>query len=246
MLGMKQWMISICFLLLASFGVHAQTDKNIVYDANAQVRKVVGFTAIEVSGAIDLYISQGTEDAVAVSASSDEVLDRIRTEVKDNVLKIYFDGKGINWRNWTNNKMKAYVTASSLRRVEASGACNVRLTNRLTVGELMLEMSGASDFSGEVAINHLKVELSGACGVKISGTAANASISASGASSIKAYELKVDYCKLDASGASDIKISVNKELNARASGGSSINYKGEGLIRDISSSGASSVKKREE
>ncbi|MFX6230469.1 DUF2807 domain-containing protein, partial [Acinetobacter baumannii] len=88
------------------------------------------------------------------------------------------------------------------------------------------------------------MELSGACAVKMSGVAEKATISLSGASSMKSYDLKVDYCKLDASGASDIRITVNKELNARASGGSSINYKGEGLIRDISSGGASSVKHR--
>jgi hypothetical protein len=37
---------------------------------------------------------------------------------------------------------------------------------------------------------------------------------------------------------------VNKELNARASGASSISYKGEGLIKDLSSSGAASVKRK--
>jgi len=233
-------------ILLLFFGLSAiaQNDKNVVFDANAQVRKVSGFTAIEISGAIDLYISQGTEDAVAVSASADEIVDRIRTELRDNVLKIYFDNKSWNWRSWGNTKMKAYVTVANLKRIEASGACNVRTTGKLALNDLIVEMSGASDFLGELAVQNLKMELSGACSVKMTGTAAKASISLSGASSMKSYDLKVDYCKLDASGASDIRITINKELNARASGGSSINYKGEGLIRDISSSGAASVKRR--
>lgn len=232
----------LCFFLMGH--IAAQQDKNIVFDANAQVRKLSGFTAIEISGAIDLYLAKGNEDAVAVSASSDDIANHIRTELKDNVLKIYFENRGWNWKSWTNTKMKAYVTVANLKRLEVSGACNVRTTGVLKGNDLMMEMSGASDFLGEVSLQNLKMELSGACAVKMSGVAEKATISLSGASSMKSYDLKVDYCKLDASGASDIRITVNKELNARASGGSSINYKGEGLIRDISSGGASSVKHR--
>jgi len=37
---------------------------------------------------------------------------------------------------------------------------------------------------------------------------------------------------------------VNKELSARASGASDIHYKGDGLIREIKTSGASNISKR--
>src|SRR5471030_1687127 len=91
---------------LSLFTVHAQNEKNIVIDANAEVRHASGFSAIEVSGAIDLYISQGNEEAVAVSASADEIKARIKTEVRGTTLYIYLDGKGLNWKIWGNNKMK--------------------------------------------------------------------------------------------------------------------------------------------
>ena len=71
-----------------------------------------------------------------------------------------------------------------------------------------------------------------------------ASINCNGASSAKAYDLKTNYAKIDASGASSIRITVNKEMSARASGASSISYKGEGLIKDLNSSSAASVKHR--
>ncbi len=56
--------------------------------------------------------------------------------------------------------------------------------------------------------------------------------------------MAVDYCNAKASGASDIKITVNKELSAEASGASDVKYKGAGLIRDIKTSGASSISRR--
>ncbi len=235
-------MISAMVWALGLISAHAQNEKNVVVDANAEIRSVGSFSAVEVSGAIDLYLSQGNEEAVAISASSNEIKSRIRTEVKGSTLRIYVDGRGINWKLWNNNKMKAYVTFKTLTGIEASGACNVKATGTIKQNELKIEMSGASDFNGEVSIGKLKLDASGASNIKISGKAESTSMDASGACNIKAYDLKTDMCKIQASGASDIRITVNKELNAQASGGSSIYYKGSGLIRDISASGGASVK----
>ena len=52
-----------------------------------------------------------------------------------------------------------------------------------------------------------------------------------------------DVCNVEASGGSDIYITVNKELVAGASGGSDIFYKGNGSVKEMKSSGSSSVKK---
>lgn len=240
-------MKKIGLFLLMSFSLftgRAQNEKNLVVDANAEARSVSGFTGIEVSDAIDLYISQGTTEGVAISGSDDVIKSRIKTEVRSGILHIYFDGKGLNWKKWGNNKMKAYVTYKTLDRLEASGACNIKATDPIKQTELKMEMSGASDFSGEVAVDKLRINASGASVIKISGTAGNCIIDAAGAASIKAYDLVTDMCKIDASGASGIRITVNKELSADASGGSNIYYKGSGLIRNISSSGGASIKRK--
>jgi len=46
--------------------------------------------AIQVSHAINLYLTQSNEEAVAVSAKDTKYRERIRTEVKDGVLKIWY------------------------------------------------------------------------------------------------------------------------------------------------------------
>ena len=240
---MKHFLLLISLIASVSAG-WAQNEKNLVVDANAEVRNMSGFTSIEISGAIDLYMSQGNTEAVAVSAGTDEIRARIRTEIRSGTLHIYFDGKGLNWKIWGNNKMKAYVTYRTLERLESSGACNIKTTDPIRQNEFKLELSGASDFSGEVALTKFRVEASGASNVKVSGKADNLVLDASGACTIKAFDLQTDMCKVDASGASTIRITVNKELSAVASGGSNIYYRGSGLIRDISSSGGASIKRR--
>jgi hypothetical protein len=163
----------IIFLVLGLgvLSAHAQNEKNLVFDANAEARSVSGFTAIEVSGAIDLFLSQGNVEAAAVSANSEEAIGRIRTEVKNGTLHIYFDAKGWNWKTWGNNKMKAYVTFKNLNRVEASGACNVKSTEAIKVSELKIQLSGASDYTGELQVGFLKLDASGASNVRVSGKA---------------------------------------------------------------------------
>lgn len=238
---MKKGLFGLVLSIYALTG-NAQNDKNIVFDANAEIRKVTGFTSIEVAGAINLYLSQGTENAVAVSAGEESLMSRIRTSVRDNVLYIDFDSKGLNWRNWGNNKIKAYVTFALLKKIEASGACNIKTAGLIKLNDLKIELSGASDFSGEIEANNLIISLSGASDLKLKGTAEKLSINSNGASSAKAYDLKSDYCKIDASGASSVQITVNKEVIVRASGASSINYKGDAIAKDFTSSGASSVR----
>jgi hypothetical protein len=107
-----------------------------------------------------------------------------------------------------------------------------------------MEFSGASDFSGEINVEKLRLDASGASEIKLYGKATNTSFDANGACNIKAYDLLTDMCKITATGASNVRITVNKELNAVATGGSTIFYKGTGLIRDISSSGGASVKRK--
>jgi hypothetical protein len=68
-------------------------------------------------------------------------------------------------------------------------------------------------------------------------------VEASGASDFKGFDLITEMCNVKASGASDIKITVNKELSAQASGASDVRYKGERIIRDLKTSRSSSVSK---
>lgn len=140
--------------------------------------------------------------------------------------------------------MKAYVSARSLDKIEASGASDVVLMSPFSGKYLHLVLSGASDFKGEVKLDSLNMDLSGASDVHIKGTATAVVIESSGASDVKGYDLVAETCTASASGASDVNITVNKELNAHASGASDIYYRGDAVIRNIHTSGASNVGKK--
>lgn len=235
---MKKLFFLFCLLSFAAV-IHAQ---KVINDPNAEPRKVGSFTGLDVSGGIDLYLSSGDE-AVAVSASKAEYRDRIKTEVENGVLKIWFDSKwGISINGSKN--LKAYVSYKTLKSLEASGGSDVAVDGSINTGDLTLRISGGSDFKGAVNVSKLTVRQSGGSDVRISGKAANAVVDASGGSDFKGYDLVTDVCDLEASGACDIEITANRELSARASGASDIHYKGNPSVKEAKASGASSVKSR--
>ena len=233
--------IFIFLFLIISISSFAQ--QTIINDKNAEVRNVAGFNAIKISGAIEVYLSQGNKEEVAVSASGEKFRDDIKTEVINGTLRIFYDGNHISW-NKNKMKLKAYVSVKNLNALESSGASEFKITGILNLETLALKLSGASQLSGTVKITNLRIELSGASDVKINGSVQNLNIDASGASDVKSYGLIAEACSIKASGASDISITVNKEITATASGASSVNYKGSAILKEVHSSGASNVSKK--
>ena len=229
-------------LLVGSFwmlAAHAQ--KTIINDPNAELRPVKGFHGIEVSSAINLYLSQGEQETVVVSANDLRWREYIRTEVDNGILKIWLDN-----RKWSrgNVRIKAYVSFTTLDKLSASGASDVFVDGVISGESLLVDLNGASDFKGAINVKNLQLEQSGASDAHVTGVVSGvAEIHSSGASNVKGYDLTIQNCNVHASGASDIRVTVRNELTADLSGASTVFYKGEAVVRDVRSSGASAVKK---
>jgi hypothetical protein len=232
--------ILVCLFSLLALQISAQT---VINDKNVEVRKIGSFSAIKVSGGIDVYLSQGNEDAVGVSASDPEYRDNIRTEVKNGVLNIYYDNNSIRLRG--NKRLRAYISFKNIEGIEGSGACNFIITGTLTGASVKVKLSGACEMKGIVNISDVQFDLSGASTISVSGKIANLKLEASGASDLKNYELTVGNLIAQLSGASDAKLTVNKSISATASGASNLYFKGNPEVRKISSNGASNISSKE-
>jgi hypothetical protein len=259
---MKKIIFLAC--LFMAFVAQAQTKMGVIYDENVQVRKLSNFTSIRVSNAIELFISQSDKTEVAVSAKSEEYRNRIITEVDGGTLIIRMaDNK---WWKWGNEdyRIKAYVSVKDLYAITASGATNIKIVNGVSSEKLKINLSGASDLKGDIKAGTLMADLSGAssfkatvqanafsmkgsgaCAFEVSGSGDDLILDVSGASSVKMYDYLVKGASVDASGASSVKINVSGILTLHATGASSIDYKGAAAIKDMQSSGASSVRHRD-
>lgn len=230
--------------LLLLFPFFYSNAQNVVYDANAIVRKVGDFHGVSVGSGIRLYLSQGKNLAVAVSADEKQYAERIITEVKNGVLRIYVEGKWWNSWNWGNKKLKAYVTVDDLSYLGASGGSIITMVDDFVVNKLESDISGGSIIEGKIRGNSIDMELNGGSISKMEANFDRGEIDASGGSIVKENNFIVNSADVEASGGSIINLTVNKDLKVEASGGSIVNYKGNGTISSVESSGGSSVKKK--
>ena len=251
------------FLLLIAAHTNAQQKTAIIYDDNAQIRKVANFNAIRVSSAIDLYLTQSTANKVAVSASNDEIRDHIITEVEGGVLIIRLkeNGSWFNWKKWGNYNTKAYVSVKDIDAISASGASDIHIINTIVSPKISIKLSGASDLKGNISAASIRYDLTGAsdCNnqvdantisitgvgaskIELSGKVDDLSVTVSGASNARLFDLTSKGAILKAAGASNIQATVTEILKANSIGASNINYKGNPSVKESNTSGASNIK----
>lgn len=235
--------VILILLLLVSSAVLFAQDK-IVHDANAQVRNVASFHAVEVSSGIHLILKQGNTDAVAVSASSAEFISKMKTEVVNGKLKIYVDTDWLkNW-NSKNKNLKAYVTIKSIDELEVNSGADAETDGNISASNLNISLSSGADFNGTITASKLWIDQSSGSDMTIKGKVQAVEIKTSSGADFNGYDLVSETCKAHASSGSDIEITVNKELEAEASSGGGINYKGNASITNIQNSSGGRIKKQ--
>ena len=239
-------MKKIIFAISSVFILSAAIAQNkIVNDANAQVRSVSSFHAIKVSTGIHLYLAQGNEEKVAVSADKVEHRERIKTEVVNGVLKIYYD----NDHNWysddnRNKDLRAYVSCKTLDQLKASSGAHVEVDGSIHSNTLDLDFSSGAQFKGSVNVTGLTINEGSGAHSTISGTAANIRADASSGSHLDASNLEASECDAEASSGGHIDVNVTKSLVASANSGGHIYYKGDASIKSINTSSGGSVSRK--
>ncbi|HLP35833.1 head GIN domain-containing protein [Lacibacter sp.] len=240
---MKKIVLSTLLFVAATPVLFAQ-ETTVINDKNAEARKVSGFHGIKISNAFDVIIKQGNEEAVVVSASEEKFRDRIKVNVVNGILQISYDNEKVwKWSN-ENRKLRAYISVKNIDKLDVSGATDIKIDGVLKGSNLKVDLSGASSLKGAISYASVTVDQSGASNSKLSGTVTNLDVDVSGASDFTGFDLITENCRAEASGASDVKITVNKDLKVDASGASDVQYKGTASISDFRTTGASSLKKR--
>lgn len=224
--------------------VHLFAQDVVVADANAVKRPLsASFKAIKVSNGIDLMLTQGSEESLAVSASEPKYLEKLKSEIVDGTLKIYYDNAGMIWNSNEKRKLKAYVSFKTLEKLQASSGASVKSSKILHVAKLELKLSSGALLTSEVNITQLTAIQESGAEININGKANELTVEASSGAIFKGYELVSDYCKAKASSGGSVRVYVEKELDAKASSGGGIHYKGNGVIKEVNISSGGSVKK---
>ena len=209
--------------------------------AKIETRPVSGFSAVDVSGAGTVTIEVGNTESLTVTGD-DNLLPLLETKVRNGVLVIaarkgvYFEPKA---------PMLYKLRVKRLTAVTVSGAVTARGTVLPQVETLTVSASGASSATFDsVSATALVVDASGSSAVKLkSGMVEKQTVTLSGASRYDGFGLMSGATTVTASGASNAEVSAKRVLIVKASGASTVRYKGEPSVKTNEASGAASVTK---
>jgi Putative auto-transporter adhesin, head GIN domain len=213
--------------------------------AQTKLTRTTGdFNGISSATGIIAVIKQGTENEVIVSASKDELVNNIKTEVDENgVLKIYYKNPNkVSWNANKNVKLNAYVTYKSINSLSASSGSFMESDMPVHADDLKIEVSSGAEMELDIETKDCSINVSSGANAKIGGNATNTKIIASSGSYLKAEKLTTENCTASASSGAEIKIEITKKLNASASSGGAIRYKGNPTIESKKLSSGGEVK----
>lgn len=237
---MKQTSLFLFALLLTVVGF----SQRVVNDENAQERQVTAFHGIRASHGIQVLMSQGDAEALAVSAADLEMRDRVKTVVENGILKISYDQNFIKDLRGKDRKLKAYVSFKNLDILDGSSGANFKIDGELKGTKLDVELSSGASMNGKINVNELEVDQSSGAIANVAGFAGTSSIEGSSGSIFRGYDLQTDNCNTETSSGAIIEVTVNKELSVKASSGGNINYKGAGVIKNVKTSSGGNVSRK--
>jgi hypothetical protein len=220
------------FLVAAFMGITA-----IAFAQQTENRKVNSFKGVKAAEGIDVYLKKGDKEALRVEVTGIET-DDVITEVSGDYLKIHMqEGR------YRDHTAKVYVTYVEINKLSVSSAANIFGEGTLKTKRLILSGSSAGTIDIQIEVDELEASASSAADIELKGRARSLEIEASSSGEVDAYELNAEVVDAEASSAGSAKISVTKDINAHASSGGSIRYKGNPERSNTNSSSGGSVKK---
>lgn len=180
-----------------------------------QDRDLGDFQALDVEGPFVVQVEVGPATHISLSGD-DNVVPKVSSELRGSTLHVELPGRVV-----TKLPLTLTITTPTLDDLELGGACTAVVTG-LTGERLAVDLSGASEATLSGAVTELDVEVSGA-------------------SRVAAVGLDATQAEVDASGASTVELTAHDEVDAEASGASTIRIHGDPPQVAQDTSGASRV-----
>jgi hypothetical protein len=180
--------------------------------ATSEVRPVAGFSAINVSGAINTEIAIATDQRVELSGE-DNLIPLVTTEVAGDRLTI---GTRKNVR--ATLPLVARITAPRITAIEVSGSSTVTIHGVHDDG-LKLDLSGSAVIRGDGAVHQLGIAVPGSGNIELD-------------------KLAAEGAKVEITGSGNVEVAVSRALEVHISGSGNVTYRGDPEVKqDISGSG---------
>jgi hypothetical protein len=228
--------LSFILTLCASIIISAcQTEDPGPLQAYEKEFSLIEFDRLEMGSSFNIHVSQGNTFSILARGDRRNI-DDLNVFKSGNTLVIGFSENGNR-----NHETYIDITMPELEAVNFSGASKSQIVGFDSAEGLDLFLSGASICQLDADYRQVDLILSGASSLRMFGVGEEIKAEISGASVLRAFDYAVDEAAISLSGASSGKVFVESELQAAATGASTLLYRGFPSVTS-SVSGASSVR----
>ncbi|WP_019947355.1 head GIN domain-containing protein [Hymenobacter aerophilus] len=206
----------------------------------AETRPLAPFTAIEVSNGIELNLTTGAQ-RVEATAETAELLARLKTEVRNGVLKVYFDREKDEQQGRKSyvRTLHVEVAAPLINKLSGSSGAKLTVPGPYATDKLAADLSSGASLVADFRAATLDLDLSSGATATLTGKAKELKVDVSSGAEFKGRTLEAAACEASASSGGSIAVNVQENLQANASSGGGVNYSGPAKVRKTTSSGGS-------
>jgi hypothetical protein len=204
----------------------------------SETREIGKFNGVRTGEAIDVYLKKGDKESARVEVDGVSLSD-VETEVSAGILRIHM--RPGNYRG--RHSVRVYVTYVEIGRISSSSASSVFTDGVLKTSSLEITCASAGNVELKVEAESVSIDVASAGDVTLEGKAKRLTLEASSAGSVDAYNFECENVRATAASGATVKIAVSKALDAEASSGGSIRYRGNPTSTNTDSSSGGSVKK---
>ncbi len=238
---MKKIIFLVSLIALASCNERIKPSGNVSYMSH----DTGDFTALDIRSAIKATVTMADEPGLVIYAD-DNLIPEIEV-YKENETLVVRVRKNISIKGQAT--LNVAVKAVRLTEISGSGASCITFPDGISATDLEVELSGASEWRGDVKAGKLDIELHGASqwkgdisartldaelhgasGVRTNGSAEKLALGCGDASKfnwdVSDYGFSADVVQAELNGASNVKMRVNSSLDVKADGASRFFYKG--------------------
>ncbi len=230
----------LSLILVAGIAITGCSTKCIEDSGNHIVKDVTvkPFDEIDISGPVKLVLVQDSSFKVSISADS-SIIDKIKTSVSSEKFKISLDPM----QYCGGDSIVVHAGIGALKELKAAGASKVYSEGPLHLGDVNLDLAGATELNLNLFAGKVKTSSDGAARLTLSGQARVHELESRGVLELNAFDFVVAEYDIDIQGTGKSNINVLNDLDVKTSGSSSIYYKGSPKKVSDKKSGTSKLEK---
>lgn len=206
----------------------------------SETRSVSGFDRVVMTDTGTLLIQQGEMESLTIQASP-EMLEKIKSEVRDGTLTIGLKGWLDRILPIGEREIHYTLLVKDLSSLRISGAVDAHAAS-LSAKDFEVGVSGSADVRiDELTAETLKVGVSGSGDFRLAGRVQSQEVRISGSAKVQAGDLESQKASVRISGSGHAVLQVSESLDVRVSGAGTVEYKGSPKVSQ-SISGVGSVR----